>query len=449
MRLTAVILAAGQGTRMKSELPKVLHPLAGRPLVEYAVETATAVTGAAPVLVVGHGSDQVRQVLGDRARYVLQAQQLGTGHAVMQARALLLGQADAILVAYADMPLLTETTLRAIVAGYEQRDGVMSFLTVVAQDPRGFGRVARDEAGRPQGVVEEASCTPAQLSIRELNAGVYCFNAAWLWENLPQIPLSPKGEYYLTDMVALAVSQGCTAVAVQTTDEAELIGINTRVHLAEAEHALRARVNRRWMEAGVTLPDPATTYIEPTVQIGRDTTVLPGTHLQGCTTIGSGCRIGPHTVIVDSQIGDRCAVMMSVVEEAAMEADASIGPFGHLRRGARLCQGAHMGNFGEMKNSTLGPGSKMGHFSYLGDATVGAGVNIGAGAITCNFDGERKHPTVIEDGAFIGSDSMLVAPVHIGQGARTGAGSVVTHDVPAGAIVYGTPARLKKPVGES
>jgi bifunctional UDP-N-acetylglucosamine pyrophosphorylase/glucosamine-1-phosphate N-acetyltransferase len=334
MRLTAVILAAGQGTRMKSELPKVLHPLAGRPLVEYAVATATAVTGTVPVLVVGHGSEQVRGGLGDRARYVLQAQQLGTGHAVMQARDLLLGQADAILVSYADMPLLTEATLRAIVAGYQQGDCVMSFLTVVAQDPRGFGRVARDAAGRPQGVVEEASCTPAQLAIRELNAGVYCFDAAWLWENLPHIPLSPKGEYYLTDTVALAVRQGCVAHAVQTSDEAELIGINTRVHLAEAEQALRARINRRWMEAGVTLPDPATTYIEPGVTIGRDTTIMPGAHLRGRTTIGRGCRIGPQTVIVDSQIGDGCAVTMSVIEGIALDAGAEIGPFAHLRGGS-------------------------------------------------------------------------------------------------------------------
>ncbi len=331
MRVVAVILAAGQGTRMKSELPKVLHPLGGRPLVAYAVETARAVTGETPVLVVGHGGAQVRQTLGAQARYVWQAQQLGTGHAVMQARELLFGQADAILVSYADMPLLTEATLRAIIAGYQQDDVVMSFLTVIAQDPRGFGRVVRDDAGRPLGVVEEASCTPAQLAIRELNAGVYCFNAAWLWDNLPKIPLSPKGEYYLTDTVALAVSQGHGVRAVQTADEAELIGINTRVHLAEAEQILRARINRRWMEAGVTLLDPATTYIEPTVKLGRDTTVLPGTCLRGQTTIGAGCRLGPHTVIADSQIGERCTVTMSVVEQMALAPGTTVGPFAHLR----------------------------------------------------------------------------------------------------------------------
>ena len=447
MRLTAVILAAGQGTRMKSTTPKVLHPLAGQPLVSYAVDAATRVTGVAPVLVVGHGGDQVREALGDRARYVTQAEQLGTGHAVLQARTLLAGEADAVLVTYADMPLVTESTLQKMVAGY-QHDGVMSFLTVIAQDPRGFGRVVRDDTGQPQRVVEESSCTPEQLSIRELNAGVYCFNADWLWENLAKLSPSPKGEYYLTDMVGLAVSQGHPATAIQTTDASELIGINTRVHLAEAEAVIRARINRRWMEAGVTLLDPVTTYIESTVTIAPDTIILPNTHLRGRTTIGSHCRIGPNTVLEDSQIGSNCLVTMSVLEGAVMEDDANIGPFGHLRKGARLCRGAHMGNFGEMKNATLGPGGKMGHFSYLGEAQIGANVNIGAGTITCNFDGVHKNVTVIEDDVFIGSDSMLVAPVHIGRGAKTGAGSVVTHDVPAGAVVYGVPARPKRPAGE-
>ncbi|PKO23051.1 MAG: UDP-N-acetylglucosamine diphosphorylase/glucosamine-1-phosphate N-acetyltransferase [Chloroflexi bacterium HGW-Chloroflexi-1] len=448
MRLTAVILAAGQGTRMKSTTPKVLHPLAGQPLVSYAVDTATRVTGVAPVLVVGHGSERVRAALGDRARYVMQAEQLGTGHAVLQARELLLGQADAVLVTYADMPLLTEQTLRQMVEAHSRSASALTILTVVNEDPHGFGRVVRDAAGRVQAVVEEAVCTPEQRAIRELNAGVYCFDAIWLWENLPRVPLSPKGEYYLTDMVGLAIAQGRPVNAVLCADESELLGINTRVHLAEAEAALRSRINRYWMEAGVTLLNPATTCIDATVTIGQDTTIWPNTYLLGRTVIGSGCRIGPGSMVQDCQIGDDCAVTLSVLEHAVMEDDSNIGPFGHLRKGARLCRGAHMGNFGEMKSSTLGPGSKMGHFSYLGDAQIGANVNIGAGTITCNFDGVHKHATVIEDDVFIGSDSMLVAPVRIGQGARTGAGSVVTHDVPAGAVVYGVPARVKRPTGE-
>ena len=442
MQLTAVILAAGQGTRMKSSTPKVLHPLGGRPLVLYSVDVATAVTGAPPVLVVGHGADEVQRVVGERATYAYQAQQLGTGHAVMQARE----QAEArgagqVLVTYADMPLLTAETLQGLVDSHQAEGCVMTLLTVIADDPRGFGRVVRDADGRVQGVVEEAVASPEQLAIRELNAGVYCFDAGWLWRNLPDVPVSPKGEYYLPDLVAMALAQGQPVNAVACEDESELLGINTRVHLAEAEAVLRDRINRGWMEAGVTMLDPAATYIEPGVVIGRDTVILPNTHLTGHTRIGSGCRIGPSSTIYNCEIGDGCVVQYSVLEDAVMEADSNIGPFSHLRRGARLGRGAHMGNFGEMKNSVLGPGSKMGHFSYLGDAQIGEDVNIGAGTITCNFDGERKHKTVIEDGAFIGSDSMLVAPLHIGRGAKTGAGSVVTHDVPAGAVAYGVPAR--------
>jgi len=442
MQLTAVILAAGQGTRMKSNLPKVLHPLGGQPLVLYSVETATAVTGSPPVLVIGYGAEMVREVVGDRARYAVQPQQLGTGHAVMMAREQA-GPADHILVSYADMPLLTAATLSALAESHRKSGSLISLLTVVAEDPRGFGRIVRDASDQVLGIVEEAVATPEQLEIRELNAGVYCFDAGWLWRNLPEIPVSPKGEYFLPDLAAMALAQGYRVNAVRCEDEQELLGINTRVHLAEAEAVLRGRINRQWMEAGVTILDPATAYIEPGVTIGVDTVILPGTYLMGDTHIGSGCRIGPHSVLQNCEIGNGCVVQMSMLEDALMEDESNIGPFSHLRKGARLGRGAHMGNFGEVKNSTLGAGSKMGHFSYLGDAQVGEDVNIGAGTITCNFDGEHKHKTVIEDGAFIGSDSMLVAPLRIGQGAKTGAGSVVTHDVPAGAVAYGVPARVK------
>ena len=442
--LTAVILAAGQGTRMKSSLPKVLHPLAGQPLVDYAVGTATAVTQRLPVLVIGYGADEVRAAVGERARYVVQAQQLGTGHAVRQAQELLAGEAGSILVTYADMPLLTAETLQVLAASHDRHGATLTLLTVEASDPHGFGRIVRDAAGQVRTIVEEADCTDEQRTIRELNAGIYCFDAGWLWENLPRLPLSAKGEYYLTDLVSMAVAQGRQVQALACSDATEVLGINTRVHLAEAEAVMRTRINRQWMEAGVTMTDPDSTYIDSTVVIGQDTTVLPGTHLQGKTTIGSNCQIGPNTLIQDCQIADNCRVFMSVLEGAVMEDEANIGPFGHLRNGARMCRGAHMGNFGELKNSTLGPGAKMGHFSYLGDCTTGTDVNIGCGTITCNFDGVQKHPTVIEDDVFIGSDTMLVAPLRIGRGAKTGAGSVVTHDVPAGTVVYGVPARVKR-----
>jgi len=449
MKLAVVILAAGQGTRMKSDLPKVLHRLLGRPLIAYAVETAQALTDLKPVVVVGYGADRVREAVGDVALFVEQAEQKGTGHAVLQARALLEGRSDLVLVTYADMPLLSVETLRRLVERQRQNAGPLTILTLVHDDPRGFGRVIRDASGAVREIVEEAVATPEQLAVRELNAGVYCFDADWLWSHVDRIPLSmPKQEYYLTDMVGMAVAEEQQVEAVVTHDADEMLGINTRVHLAEAEAALRRRINEHWMLAGVTLIDPATTYIEPGVTIGEDTTIWPNTHLRGKTTIGRGCVIGPNAIVSDCRIGNSCRVLASVLEEAVMEDGSDIGPFGRLRKGARLCEGAHMGNFGELKNATLGPGAKMGHFSYLGDAEVGAGANIGAGTITCNFDGVRKHKTEIGEGAFVGSDTLLVAPVRVGKGAKTGAGSVVTHDVPDGALVYGVPARVKGRAGD-
>jgi bifunctional UDP-N-acetylglucosamine pyrophosphorylase/glucosamine-1-phosphate N-acetyltransferase len=449
VKLKSVILAAGQGTRVKSDLQKVLHPLLGQPMVSYAVETIEKLTGSQPVLVVGREADAVRETVGQDAVLVEQAEQKGTGHALLQARDALQGQSDLVLVTYADMPLLTVETLRQLVERQQQNAGPLSILTLVTDTPRGFGRVVRDESGGVLKIVEEAVATPEELTIQELNAGIYCFDSQWLWSHIDQIPLSlPKEEYYLPDLVGIAVDEGLRVEAVTTTDRTEVLGINTRVHLAEAERALRLRINERWMLKGVTIVDPDTTYIESGVSVGQDTTVYPNTHLRGKTTIGAHCAIGPNTIIEDCQIGDRCKVLASVLEQAVMEDDSDIGPFGHLRKGARLCQGAHMGNFGEMKNSTLGPGAKMGHFSYLGDAQVGAEANIGAGTITCNYDGKQKHRTEIGEGAFIGSDTMLVAPVKVGKGAKIGAGSVVTHDVPDGAVAYGVPARVKKRVEE-
>ena len=395
MKVAAVILAAGQGTRMRSALPKVLHPLAGRPLIEYALETAQALADLQPVVVVSPQAETVRQAVEGRATCVEQAEQLGTGHAVLQAREALRGQSDLVLVTYADMPLLTVETLGRLVEAQKRNPGPLTILTLVHSDPRGFGRVIRDSDGGVLRVVEEAVATPEQLALRELNAGVYCFAAEWLWSRVDRIPLSlPKREHYLTDMVEMAVAEGLRVEAVATTDSDETLGINTRVHLAEAEAVLRRRINRRWMEAGVTLVDPATTYIEPSVQLAPDVTIWPNTVLRGATTVGEGSTIGPNAVIENSQIGAGCRVLASVLEGAVMEDGADIGPFGHLRPGARLCQGAHMGNFGELKNATLGPGAAMGHFGYIGDAEIGAGVNIGAGTVTCNFDGTRKQRTV-------------------------------------------------------
>lgn len=447
MTVSVVILAAGQGTRMKSNLPKVLHRVVGKPMIVHAVAEAQEVSELKPVLVVGAGADQVRTTLGEQVRYVLQEQQLGTGHAVLQAKSLLAGQSDLVLVTYGDMPLLRADTLQRLVERQRQVGPVITMLTVVRENALGFGRVLRDESGGVMSIVEEADATPEQLAVRELNTGTYCFDADWLWSRLEQIPVSAKGEYYLTDLVGMAVTEGGKVEALMTDDPTEVLGINTRVHLAEVEAAFRQRINERWMLDGVTIVDPATTFIEADVRLGRDTVIYPNSYLEGKTVIGAECRIGPNAVIRDSTLGDRCIVLASVIEGGTLEDGVDVGPFGHLRKGAHLAAGVHVGNFGEIKNAYLGPGTKMGHFSYVGDSTIGAGVNISAGVITCNYDGKQKHHTEIEEGAFIGSDTMLVAPVQVGRGARTGAGAVVTRDVPPGSLVVGVPARVR-PKGE-
>lgn len=441
MKTTAIILAAGQGTRMKSSLPKMLHPLCGQPMLTYALAAAQAATDTTPVVVIGHGADQVREAIGGAARFVVQAKQLGTAHAARQTESVLRAETDLILVTYGDMPLLRAETLRQLVELQGTNPGPITLLTVVADDPRGFGRIVRNRDGTVAAIVEEAAAAPEQLTIRELNVGAYCFRADWFWEALHRIPVSAKGEYYLTDTVALAVTAGLSVQALTHDDIAETIGINTRVDLADAEAALRRRINRDLMLAGVAIIDPGTTYIDATVSIGQDTAIFPNTHLQGATRIGAGCLIGPNSIIRDTQIGDGCKVLASVLEGAVVEQGVDMGPYAHLRKGAHLGQGVHMGNFGEVKDSYLAPGVKMGHFSYVGNARIGANTNIGAGTITCNYDGVRKHPTDIGEEAFIGSDTMLVAPVKIGDRAHTGAGAVVTKDVPDDTLVVGVPAR--------
>lgn len=441
MITTPVILAAGKGTRMKSSLPKVLHPLLGKPLVHYAIQAVSALAQEKPVLVVGHKAELIKNALGDRCRYVHQDQLLGTGHAVQQAEGLLRGNSDQVLVTNADMPLIRPGTLQELVEAQEEHSGPITMLTLEVENPRGFGRVIRNEKGAVQAIREEKAASPQELEIKELNSGIYCFSADWLWEALGEVELSQKGEYYLTDLVQIAVEQGETVRAIKSRQPKELIGINTRVHLAEAGSILRDWVNRGLMTAGVSMPDPQTVYVEPGVEIGRDTTLLPGTHLQGMTVIGESCTIGPGTIIRDSRVADGCKIQNSVLEGAVLEEGVDVGPFSHLREGAHLARGVHVGNFGEIKNSYLGQGTKMGHFSYLGDAQLGREVNVGAGTITCNYDGRQKHQTVVGDQVFLGSDTMLVAPVELGKGSRTGAGSVVTRDIGPEKLALGVPAR--------
>jgi bifunctional UDP-N-acetylglucosamine pyrophosphorylase/glucosamine-1-phosphate N-acetyltransferase len=400
-----------------------------------------------PVVIVGHGAEQMIQYLGESADCILQEPQLGTGHAAMQAESLLRGKTDYVIVTYADMPLLRGETFQRLLEMQRSNPGPLSLLTVIADDPRGFGRIVRKADGTVEAIVEEYVATSEQQQIKELNVGAYCFKADWLWDALHRIQKNPKkGEYYLTDIVEIAVKENLPVQALVHDDFIETIGINSRVHLSEAEAALRTRINRGHMLNGVTMMDPASTYIEVDVKIGRDTTILPNTYLHGNTEIGAWNVIGPNTMIHDSRIGNRCKVLASVMEGAVIEDDVDIGPFARLRKGAHLKSHVHMGNFGEVKESTLGEGVKMGHFSYIGNATIGANTNIGAGTITANYDGEKKNPTEIGEDVFIGSDTMLVAPLKLGDGARTGAGAVVTENVPEDTLVVGVPARVIRKV---
>jgi len=447
MKVTAVLLAAGQGTRMKSDLPKVLHPLCGKPMLWHVLEALKSVTTETPVVIVGHGADAVRKYVSESAECVLQEPQLGTAHAAMQAESSLKGKTDYVIVTYADMPLLRGETFQQLLETQLVNPGPLTMLTVIADDPRGFGRIVRKADSTVEAIVEEYVATPEQRQIRELNVGAYCFKADWLWDALHRIEKNPKkGEYYLTDIVEIAVRENLPVQALVHDDFMETIGINTRIHLSEAEAALRMRINREHMLNGVSMMDPVSTYIEVGVKIDRDTTILPNTYIHGDTEIGEGNLIGPNTIIRNSRIGNRCKVVASVLEGAVLEDDVDMGPFARLRKGAHLKSHVHMGNFGEVKDSVLREGVKMGHFSYIGNADIGANTNIGAGTITCNYDGVGKHPTEIGEDAFIGSDTMLVAPLKLGDGARTGAGAVVTKNVPDDTLVVGMPARAIRKV---
>jgi bifunctional UDP-N-acetylglucosamine pyrophosphorylase/glucosamine-1-phosphate N-acetyltransferase len=440
-RFATIILAAGQGKRMHSSLPKALHPLAGKPMIDYALKAAVALSPEPPVVVVGHGAQAVQKAVGEGARFVYQEPQLGTAHAVQMAAPLLAGKVDLVLVTCADTPLLRIETMQRLVEVQKHNPGPLSLLTVMGDGKSDRGRVIRRPDSRVLAVVEQDQASPEASAGCEQNAGLFCMAGDWLWDALLRLPVSPAGEYYLTGLVELAASDGLVVETLCVEDAEEALGVNDRLRLAKAEAIMRRRINTAHMLAGVTIINPENTYIESDVQIGADTILWPNTYLRGNTVIGCGCTIGPNTIMEDCRVGNDCTILAAVMEKAVLEDGVDMGPFARLRKGAHLAKGVHMGNFGEIKNSYLGPGTKMGHFSYIGDATIGVDVNIGAGTITCNFDGVHKLPTEIGDHAFIGSDTMLVAPVKIGEGARTGAGTVVTHDVPPGETVVGVPAR--------
>ncbi len=441
--IAAVILAAGEGTRMKSRIPKVLHRLCGAPIVSIVGDVARSAGLDTIVCVVPGGMSLVEDTLGPGYVFAQQDRPLGTGHALIQARQLTYGF-DNLVVMCGDTPLLTPETVDALISTHLRSEAPITVLTSTSTDPNGLGRVVRHGSGRVKSIVEQRDADPGTLTSEEINTGLLCFQTGWLWHNLPDVEPSTSGEVYLTSLVELAVEQGYDVATVLLDDGDEAVGVNTRVDLSIAESVLRDRIRRRWMLEGVTMPDPSSVYIDYGATIGIDTVVHPNTHIQGSTEIGEACVIGPNTIVVDSTIGDRSSVVASVAREATLESDVHVGPFSHIRPGAHLESDVRVGNFGEIKNSRIGSGTRSGHFSYIGDAQVGSNVNIGAGSITCNYDGENKNETVIGNDVFIGCDTMMVAPVTIGDRSYTGTGSVVNKDVPPDSGAIGAPARIRR-----
>lgn len=434
MSAIALILAAGEGTRMKSELPKVAHRVLGVPMVRLVADAARVAGCERIVAVTGHKAEIVEALVED-ATCVRQDRQLGTGHAVMCAADALAGFHGSLVVLSGDTPLMRPETIAGLIATRESSGSVLTLLTTRMPDPTGYGRIVRDRDGAVARIVEEKDCTAEERRIDEVNTGTYCFDSAVLFAHLDRLGTeNAQGEYYLTDMVSVFNGEGLTVSALTTDDPLETLGVNSRVQLAEATKVLQRRINTRWMADGVTMTDPDLVWIGPDVELARDVEVLPMTSLMGVTTVGEGSVLGPNTRITDSSVGRGATVDSSILVEARVGDGATVGPVSYLRPGAILESKAKAGTCVEIKNSVVGEGSKVPHLSYIGDATIGAGANIGAGTITCNYDGFRKHATVIGDGAFVGSDTMLVAPVRIGTGAVTGAGSAITRDVPDGAL---------------
>ncbi len=438
-----VILAAGEGKRMKSRTPKVLHTVCGKPMVSLVWEAARKVGHDPIITVVRDASSAIVGTLDNSCEYAFQAEPLGTGDALLCARDAA-GDFDNILVMNGDIPLVQPGTLIELTEVHLRSEAPVTMLTATVDEPDGLGRVVRDSSGLVRAVVERSEADAETLSLTEINAGVYCFRADWLWDNLARVQASTSGEIFLTHLIGMAADSGYDVATHRASDPTEALGVNTRAELASAESVMRKRIRERWMLSGVSMPDPQSVYIDCDVVIGADTVVLPNTHIRGGTRIGVECEIGPNSIIEHSSIGDRVLVVASVVEESTLESNVDVGPFSHIRPDTYLEAGVHIGNFAEVKNSRIGQGTKSGHFSYIGDAQVGSNVNIGAGSVTCNFDGERKHQTVIGNDAFIGCDTMMVAPVTIGDRSYTSAGSVINRSVPPDSGAIGAPARIRR-----
>ena len=442
-----VILAAGKGTRMKSAIPKVLHRAAGLTLIERVLRTADAVAPIKSVLVVGHQADLVRAALTGRSklRFALQSPQLGTGHALLQAEPELTGTTGTLVLLSGDVPLLRPETLIRLVRTHGERGATATVVTARVERPDGYGRIVRQD-GKIAAIVEHKDASPEERQIDEINSGIYAFDLAPLFPALRSIgSANAQGEYYLPDLVRIYRARGLGVETVTVDEPNEILGVNSRRELAEVAEIMNRQRNVALMESGVTLVDPATVYVGPEVEIGPDTIIHPGVHLEGRTRIGSGCEIHSSVRIVDSTVEDDVTINnFCLILESTVSRGAKVGPFAHIRPQSTVGEDAHVGNFVELKKTVLGRGSKANHLTYLGDSTIGERVNVGAGTITCNYDGVAKHQTVIEDGAFIGSDSQLVAPVRVGRGAYVAAGSTVTEDVPAGSLAISRGKQLNK-----
>jgi bifunctional UDP-N-acetylglucosamine pyrophosphorylase / glucosamine-1-phosphate N-acetyltransferase len=445
--LHVVILAAGKGTRMKSRVPKVLHPVGGRPLIDHLLSTVASFRPATTTIVIGHQTEELKAYFAGRdVTFAIQEPQLGTGHALLQAESALEGKTGCVLLLSGDVPLIRPSTLAALVQHHLQHEAAATVLTALFEQPDGYGRIVRKD-GAISAIVEHKDASADERGIREINSGIYVFDLPPLFGALRQVgSANAQGEYYLPDLVRVFREMGRRVEAVVLSDSVEILGVNSRKELADVAAVLRDRKNADLMAGGVTILDPASAWIQPDVEVGADTVIHPNVYLEGTTKVGSGCEIHSGVRIVDSLIADGVVVSNHcVIRQAVVDRGAQIGPFAQLRPESRVGESAHVGNFVELKKTTMGKGAKANHLAYLGDATIGEKVNIGAGTITCNYDGVHKHPTIIEDGAFIGSDSQLIAPVRVGRGAYVAAGSSITHDVPAGALAIARGRQVNKP----
>ncbi len=447
------MLAAGLGTRMKSRVPKVLHALCGRPMLEYVLDAADGATGTRPIVVYSPATELVRDAVTARADTALQDEPRGTGDAVRAALAALPEETEEVLILSGDVPLVKAELLAALLEARALDHAAMALVAVDALDPTGLGRVVRTEGGTVERIVEDKDATDEERQITEINAGLYAVDAAWLRRRIGDLkPSATTGELYLTDLVAMAREDGRLVAALEVEDDGRLTGINDRSQLARAEWDMRVELNDTWMKAGVTMVDPSTVYLDHTVELAEDVILEPGVVLRGATRIGARTRIATGSQLHDTIVGEDCVIWASILERSTVEDAVTIGPFSHLRPGAHVGTRSEIGNFAEIKNSRLGTRVRQHHMSYLGDADVGADTNVGAGTITANYDGVAKHRTTIGVGVFLGVDTMLRAPVTLGDGSKTGAGSVVTKDVPAGKLAVGVPARIReirRPAGDA